>query len=63
MNFIETNLFYSEYLSEVENDYSTENIDYIEIINSPQERELEIHDNFNVPREPASVGSTLTAGA
>ncbi|MAR41683.1 MAG: hypothetical protein CMA43_00640 [Euryarchaeota archaeon] len=63
MNFIETNLFYSEYLSEVDNEYLTENIDYIEIINSPQERELEIHDNFNVPREPASVGSTLTAGS
>ena len=60
---METKLFYSEYLSEADNDYLSKNIDDIEIINSPQELEKHIHDQFNIPRDPGSVGSILTAGS
>ena len=61
--FMETKLFYSEYLSEADNDYLSKNIDDIEIINSPQELEKHIHDQFNIPRDPGSVDSMLTAGS
>ncbi len=59
--FIETNVFYSEYLNEEDNKYLTENISKIEIIAAPQKRQEFIHD-LGVPKYPGTPNTKLKSG-
>lgn len=59
--FIETNIFYSEYLNEEQNKYLIENISKIEIIAAPQKRQEFIHD-LGVPKYHGTPDTKLKAG-
>ena len=58
-NYLKSNVFYSEYLSDDDNKYLTDNI---EIIAAPEEREKYLHDNYNIPKYSGTLNTKLKAG-
>ena len=61
-NFINTQNFYSEYLTDEENKYLTDNILKIELIIAPEQRSKEIHD-LGIPTYPGTKNTKLKNGA
>ncbi len=61
-NYLKSNVFYSEYLSDDDNKYLTDNIENIEIIAAPEEREKYLHDNYNIPKYSGTLNTKLKAG-
>lgn len=58
-NYLKSNVFYSEYLSDDDNKYLTENI---EIIVASEEREKYLHDSYNIPKYSGTLNTKLKAG-
>ena len=61
-NYLKSNVFYSEYLSDDDNKYLTDNIENIEIIAAPEEREKYLHDNYNIPKYSGTLNTKLKSG-
>uniref|UniRef100_A0A6C0KFZ6 Methyltransferase n=1 Tax=viral metagenome TaxID=1070528 RepID=A0A6C0KFZ6_9ZZZZ len=60
--FNETKQFYSEYLTDEQNLYLTNNILSIEIISSPQKRDQNLHNLLGIPEYKGTPDSKLKAG-